>query len=335
MHFTAVSSIAATFELRFSAGIGPAATGEHGWLPMPTIGGSTGEIPTLSIVPMQGQEFAERLLRPFDEAKVALLLSQGYDVDALLRLLAAGFLPLGSRDGLLSQNAPASREGYVAFRRVVAHLSSVQDRHLLRVAPVRFTLHRVTPAASMSPDTLRELSAESTLRYDAERQVYEHDATVTGRTLVSNYDPQELSNDERQQLHERMARLPANAVMIDVRAGIPGGEVPIHGAMLMRRFLHVLEFVGRGVAVDPEFDVAPDPRTPLIQENPARALAVIESASAPSDASLSVSLDAMHYSLARDVGYPWNRRAFAILYQLFQLTLATPRVQPPLISVGT
>ncbi len=85
MHFTTVTNIAATYNVQFSAFLGPAMTGDLGYLPMPTIGVATAENPTLSLVPMQGEEFTQRLLTPFDERKLTMLLRQGYDVDALLR----------------------------------------------------------------------------------------------------------------------------------------------------------------------------------------------------------------------------------------------------------
>jgi hypothetical protein len=334
LHFTAVSSIAATYDLRFNAGIGPAATGELGWLPMPTIGGSVGETPTLTIVPMQGNEFSERLLRPFDETKVGLLLSQGYDVDALLRLIAEGYQEIDPHEGPLQRNSPADRAGYAAFRRVVAHLSSAQDRNLLRVSTLQLTLRRTIPAALMDAEQLRSLSADPSLRVDTERQVYEYDAVVTGRAFVSNYDQDELSQEERVQLYRHMARLPNSAILVDLRAGRRGGEVPLHGAVHMRSFQRVLEFVGRGIAAEREYDVSPDARTPAIRDNPRSALAIVEANSPPSDGSLSVPLGDRHYALAPDPAYPWNRRTFAILYQLFQMTVAELRAPAPLIAVG-
>jgi hypothetical protein len=89
IHFTAISSIAATYKLTVSAGIGGALTGDDGGLLVPIVGGSAEENPTISIEPMQGEEFTQRLLTPFPEQKLTLLLRQGYDVDALLRLLGA------------------------------------------------------------------------------------------------------------------------------------------------------------------------------------------------------------------------------------------------------
>lgn len=57
MHFTAIPSIAATYKFSVNAGVGPALTGERGGLLVPLVGGSAEENPTISISPMQGEEF--------------------------------------------------------------------------------------------------------------------------------------------------------------------------------------------------------------------------------------------------------------------------------------
>ena len=64
MHFTAISNIAATYGVSISAGAGPALTGENGGLLVPVLGVSMEENPTISISPMQGEEFTQRLLTP-------------------------------------------------------------------------------------------------------------------------------------------------------------------------------------------------------------------------------------------------------------------------------
>ncbi len=56
IHFTAVSSIAATYRVTTSAGIGPALTGNSGGLVVPILGTSAESSPTISIAPMQGDE---------------------------------------------------------------------------------------------------------------------------------------------------------------------------------------------------------------------------------------------------------------------------------------
>ena len=64
MHFTGVSNIAATFNFQFNAGATPAVTGEIGSLMTPVFGGTISENPTISIVPIEGEEFTRRMLTP-------------------------------------------------------------------------------------------------------------------------------------------------------------------------------------------------------------------------------------------------------------------------------
>src|SRR5688500_11920787 len=88
VHFTGVSNVAATFDFRFNAGATPALGGLAGPVLMPLFGGSVAENPTISIVPIEGEEFTKRLLTPFQQNKFTLLLRQRFDVDHLLRLMA-------------------------------------------------------------------------------------------------------------------------------------------------------------------------------------------------------------------------------------------------------
>jgi hypothetical protein len=60
MHFATVSSIAATYNVQSTVGVGPALTGDRGYLPMPFVGVSSAENSTLSLTPMQGEEFTQR-----------------------------------------------------------------------------------------------------------------------------------------------------------------------------------------------------------------------------------------------------------------------------------
>ena len=60
LHFTGVSNIAATFNFQFNAGATPAMTGESGSLLTPIFGGTVSENPTISIVPIEGEEFTRR-----------------------------------------------------------------------------------------------------------------------------------------------------------------------------------------------------------------------------------------------------------------------------------
>jgi hypothetical protein len=105
-------------------------TGESDSLLAPLFGASAAENPTISIAPMEGKSF-QRLLTPFHEQKLTMLLRQGDDVDALLRLLA-GEVRLqkegNQANGYVYYNDPSDRDGYPVFRRIMAHLSSLPYR---------------------------------------------------------------------------------------------------------------------------------------------------------------------------------------------------------------
>jgi hypothetical protein len=125
IHFTGVSNIAATFDFRVSAGATPALTGEASRALMPIFGGSVAENPTISIAPIDGEEFTKRLLTPFQETKFLLLLRQRYDIDLLLRLMAQELRITENGQEIAYRNTPADRTGYEMFRLVVTHLSAV------------------------------------------------------------------------------------------------------------------------------------------------------------------------------------------------------------------
>src|ERR1700712_2294618 len=68
LHFTGVSNIAATFNFQVNAGATPSPGGLAGAVLMPVFGGSASENPTISIVPIEGEEFTKRLLMPFPQS---------------------------------------------------------------------------------------------------------------------------------------------------------------------------------------------------------------------------------------------------------------------------
>jgi hypothetical protein len=335
IHFTAVSSIAATYRLTTNAGIGPALTGNRGGLVVPLLGASSESSPTISIAPMQGDEFTQRLLTPFREGQLTLLLRQGYDVDSLLRLLGAE-IHLDHEGGgdTIHNNRPSDREGYQLYRRIVAHLSSIQDRHSLYVEPLHFTHTWTVPESSVTPETYAATYKDFTIEHDEAAHVYRISKRINGRVMITNYDPDILSNDERLRLHGKAEEAPFNDVLIDIRAGQVGGEYPIHGRLRLRSLHEVLTFVGRGMGEEPEFDVPPDPRTPPITENPATTLEIRESREAPAGGAVSVRLDGRYYAVAPQSGYQWNQKTFSLLYQLFQMSVSSVAAPGPSITIA-
>ena len=336
MHFTAISNIAATYKFSVNAGVGAALTGERGGLLVPLLGSSAEENPTVSISPMQGEEFTQRLLTPFQEQKLTLLLRQGYDVDSLLRLMGAELRLQEDGPGKVTvyHNRPADRAGYVVYRRVMAHLSTIQDRQALHVEPLHF-MHTWTVAAqAVTPETFASTYKDFSLAYDAEKRVYRVSKRVNGRVMISNYDPAVLPNEERVRLHAEAEEVPANDILVDIRAGYTGGEYPLHGRLRLRSFHEVLTFIGRGMEEEPEFEVPPDPRTPAISENPAHTLEITEAPQAPSGADLSVEWRGNYYALQEQSGYQWNKKVFSLLYQLFQMSVSTVQETGPAITIS-
>ncbi len=321
MHFTGVSNIAATFNFQFNAGATPALTGGHGALLTPVFGGSISENPTISIVPMEGEEFTRRLLTPLQETNLTMLLRQGADVDLILRLLAGELRIHNANQDRAYQNKPSDSIGYRIFRQVILHLSSIQDSHNLYVEPLLFDRSWRLPAPSLSAEQLANLQKEFKVDYDLGHQYVTLTKRVTGHIILTNYDPTKLSNEEREHLHEEADNIPSNEVIVDIRSGYPGGEWPIHGMFRLRSFHNVLNFIGQGISEDPEYFVSKHPQTPHVSENPIQTLAVTVSNTEATKADVSVKFGNGYYAIKPESGYQWNREGFRLLYQIFQMTM--------------
>jgi hypothetical protein len=335
MHFTGVSNIAATFNFQFNAGATPAFTGENGSVLTPVFGGTISENPTISIVPIEGEEFTRRLLTPFQENKLTMLLRQGVDVDLLLRLLAGELRISGGKQGGVYLNKPGDREGYQLFRQAVLHLSSIQDRHKLFVEPLMFDQHWTLPAESLTAEQMAVLQKDFKVEYQAERKQVTLSKRVTGHILLTNYDPATLSNEERIRLQEEADQGADNDVSVDIRQGYAGGEWPIHGVFRLRSFHNVLNFIGQTINDDPEFAVTKHPQTPYVRENPVNAMGLLVSEDEPGTADISIHFGDWYYALRPETGYQWNREGFRLLCQIFQMTMTDlARQGAPTISIS-
>jgi len=336
IHFTGVSNIAATFDFRVSAGATPAFTGEAGRALMPIFGGSVAENPTISIAPIEGEEFTKRLLTPFQETKFLLLLRQRYDIDLLLRLMAQELRITENGQEVAYRNAPADRTGYEMFRRVVTHLSAIQDQNQLHAEPLVYNRTWTIPADSVTAEGFQALQNEYLVTYNQKDHSYTLRKQITGQILITNYDPNTLSPDERARLVDETEEGQLNDVSFDIRPGHVGGEYPLKGDFRLRSFNTILNFLGRSLGEDPEYDVEKDPRTPAVHDNPVHTMELLLSDGAPSGADLSIQSNGKYYAvnttgpLAR-----WNREAFQMLYLLFQMTVSeVPRVGVPSITIA-
>jgi len=336
IHFTGVSNIAATFDFRIHAGATPALTGEASRALMPIFGGSVAENPTISIVPIEGEEFTKRLLTPFLETKFLLLLRQRYDIDLLLRLMAQDLRIKQDGEEIAYRNKPMDRTGYEMFRRVVSHLSAIQDQNQLYTEPLVYNRTWTIPANSVTAEGFQSLQKEYLVTYSQKDNTYTLRKQILGRTLITNYDPNTLPPDERARLVDETEEGHLNDVSFDIRPGHVGGEYPLKGNFRLRSFNRILHFLGQSIGGDPEYHVDQDPRTPVVHENPVHTMELLLTDGAPSEADLSIQFHGKYYAvnttgpLAR-----WNREAFQMLYLLFQMTISeVPRVGVPSITIA-
>ncbi len=338
IHFTAVSNVAATFDFRVNAGGTPALTGAAGGLLMPLFGGSVAENPTISIVPIEGEEFTKRLLTPFQQNKFTLLLRQRFDIDLLLRLMAQEVRLQHPTQLIAYRNRPSDRPGYEMFRRVVLHLSAIQDQNQLYAEPLTLEGTWIIPAGSITAEGFQALEKEFFLVYNKQDNTYTLRKQMPGPILITNYDPDTLSTDERARLSREAGERGTNDVAFDIRPNHLGGDWPIRGAFRLRSFHSILNFLGRSVGDEPEFHIEKDARTPPIKddENPIATMGLVVSDSESSEADLSIRSHNQYYAvnttgpLAR-----WNRDAFQMLYLLFQMTITNiPRDGVPSITIA-
>ena len=344
VHFTAVSSVAATFDFRTNigirGGIGPSTDSTERPLNL-EYGTSVAENPTVTIVPISGEEFTKRILRPLEESHFDFLAHEGFDINMILRLMARGMiLDDGEKGRLVLFNAPARHDEYAAFRQRLLHLASLQQARALYIEPLSYeepfpvAMDRVlTPAEVVAAldkgyrSSMKNLNSQTLTR------------KVVGRLAITNYEPWRLSNEERHRLNEEIERFPVDYVFVDIRSGHPGGEWPMRGVIQLRSFNAIIGSVARGISEEPAFHVDPDPRTGPVFMNPDHVLEIEETGSTPNDAEFTIDFEGTHYSISkfpisRGMVPSWNQEAFAVLANLFQMTVTdVSNAKTPIISI--
>ena len=235
IHFTVTSSIAATFDYEKSAGfvgtIFERASGDEDINNYAfNLGISLSENPTLGIIPMMGDEFTSRILSPMDEERFEFLAFQGEAVDMIIRLMGRG-IEFQNEDGTFKRfilNRPSHVEEYKEFRRIALHLASLNISRNLFIGKLSF-LGVVSPELPDPPST-SDITEAIEKGYHWKKndgngsyELYKHFA---GRIVITNYDPNTLTDSERQALNTLANKNPRNFILIDLRPEHPGGDFP-------------------------------------------------------------------------------------------------------------
>jgi hypothetical protein len=74
--------------------------------------------------------------------------------------------------------------------------------------------------------------------------------------------------------------------------------------------------------------------TPPVTENPVHTLEIVEANQVPLHADLSVVSHGLYYAVREQDGYQWNKKAFSLLYQLFQMSVYAEEKSGPIITIS-
>ena len=335
VHFTTVSSVAATFDFRMTAGIRPP-EGDARGLVAPIFSTTVAENPTITIVPMDGAEFEQRLLTPLEEERFLSILELGSDLGMALRMMGSA-MRMETETGLVVlENEPGTPAEYEEYRRRCLHLSVLHRNHQLFIEPVMVgKLWEGSMERGPTPEDILQALEKGHRWYKTGDHRY---ALSKSRLLLSNYDATRRS-ERRGDFVQDLQDWPPNEILVDIRPDYPCGEFPIHGRISLRSFNSILQFLARGISDRPEYAVQQDPRTGPVEVNPAQTLQILETGTVPPDAALFVKYHDSFYSVeearyARGEGANWNLKAFNMLYQLYQMTKKPVSAPVPGIAIA-
>ena len=125
------------------------------------------------------------------------------------------------------RNTPGDRTGYEKFRLVVTHLSAIQDENQLYAEPLVYDRTWTIPANSVTAEGFQALQKEYLVTYNKKDNSYTLRKQITGQILITNYDLNTLSSEERARLIEETEDGQLSDVSFDIRPGHVGGEYPL------------------------------------------------------------------------------------------------------------
>jgi hypothetical protein len=153
------------------------------------VGVSPAENPTLTIVPIQGKQFTERVLTPLEDAKLEFLVYQGSPIDMVMRLMADG-IEMQTREGAFARfilNWPTHPSEYEEFRQIAMQLAWLNATRRLFVGRLSFL--ETTHARLSTPPTAAEDRRDivPTISVDVSRWQLWVDPMVGSRFTVDLY----------------------------------------------------------------------------------------------------------------------------------------------------
>jgi hypothetical protein len=324
-HFTSTSSIAATFDWTATLGVGGQIEGSSGtdFLNL-NLGGSASENPTFSIFPVSGQDFTKRVLTPFTDTVFEFLVFQDGHIGQIMRLMASGIEVQGDGGTFrrFIKNDPRRPQEYEEFRQIAARLQALNHNRQLFVRSLVFEDTLVSDLAAVPSGNDIINAFDQGLRWQKmPDDTYQLTGLVSGRVLVSNYDPTTLSDAKRFELNEQIERNPSGFVFLDIRPDGPGGDEPLRGAIKLRSIYLILAFLGSGIEAAPELPVALEPAAPRTASDapgdpePVATMKINVTSEAPPEDVPAVRYRDRYFSLNDTL---WDRFSFTILTILFQ-----------------
>ncbi len=334
LHFTTVPSVAATFDFRAMAGIIPPEGGGRG-LAGPVASFSAAENPTVTILPMGGEEFTQRLLTPMDESRVTSLLATHGDLNMLLRLVVRSFR-LVERQGVTTlPNDPRRPNEYAEFRRKILHLASLHRRNFITIGKeTSEVVWRGWLSVQPGPaDIVAGLDKDLVWSFSEPGEVI----LARKRIMLTNYPPSALSPEEKRELGEQFQTWPPNEILVHIHPRFPGGDVPMLGTLQLRSLKDALEFLAEDLVARREFEVTPDERTQTDLYDAPILLHIERDPDISQHPVVAVKFEGMVYALpvatTDDPQRDWSLRVFSLLYDLFQMTVKPSAVPVPGIAI--
>ena len=117
------------------------------------------ERPTITFTPLQGKEFAQRFLKPFDLGLVFALERSGWSIDRLLRVMVQKMNTVDNASGA-SGPTPTGAPQYEAFIEMTGLFRSLQLNGMLRLGRVSRPNNRVVTVPAQSVDLLDIVEAQ-------------------------------------------------------------------------------------------------------------------------------------------------------------------------------